>query len=404
MGIFRRSRPVDQVEDRTATLGALQAIIDRSNMTAAGVPVTQESALSSSAVWACLELIAGVGSTLPLDEFTTKAGTQVAVNLSALFADPDPDPSITAVAFRAQILRSVAARGNAYADLLGAEMGQPTGAVTIHPDRVRWDWDRTERRYRVFVDGKLRERWPFGDLWHFALFQPPGSPIGRNPIEVQRQTIGASLAAQQFGAQFFDSGGHPTVFLKMPGADPGVDEAKALKARIIDTTRGSREPMLMPNGWSMEKVDIPPDDSQFLETQRFGTEEIARAFLGGFPELIGSAVSGGGSLTYANREQRMADFIALSLSPKYLIPFEQALSTLVPAGRYVKHNVNALLRSDLKGRYESYELAARTSDLMGAPLMTVDEMRALENLPPLTDQQRAAFVPRPVSPATIGGR
>ena len=179
---------------------------------------------------------------------------------------------------------------------------------------------------------------------------------------------------------------------------------RSLKARIIDTTRGSREPMLMPNGWSMEKVDIPPDDSQFLETQRFGTEEIARAFLGGFPELIGSAVSGGGSLTYANREQRMADFIALSLSPKYLIPFEQALSTLVPAGRYVKHNVNALLRSDLKGRYESYELAAKTSDLMGAPLMTVDEMRALENLPPLTDQQRAAFVPRPVSPATIGGR
>ena len=115
---------------------------------------------------------------------------------------------------------------------------------------------RTERRYRVFVDGKLRERWPFGDLWHFALFQPPGSPIGRNPIEVQRQTIGASLAAQQFGAQFFDSGGHPTVFLKMPGADPGVEEAKALKARIIDTTRGSREPMLMPNGWSMEKVDM----------------------------------------------------------------------------------------------------------------------------------------------------
>ena len=89
MGIFRRSRPVDQVEDRTATLGALQAILDRSNMTAAGVSVTQESALSSSAVWACLELIAGVGSTLPLDEFTTKAGTQVAVNLSCLLYTSD---------------------------------------------------------------------------------------------------------------------------------------------------------------------------------------------------------------------------------------------------------------------------------------------------------------------------
>ena len=157
-------------------------------------------ALTNSAVWACQELIAGVGSSLPLDEFRKVGGDQLAVPLSSLFADPDPDPSVTAVAFRAQLLRSAVARGNAYADLLGADMGTPTGAVTIHPDRVRWNYEKVPGGFdwKVYVDGKERSRWPYGDLFHFPLFQQPGSPIGLNPVEYHRLSIGASLAAQQF--------------------------------------------------------------------------------------------------------------------------------------------------------------------------------------------------------------
>jgi HK97 family phage portal protein len=398
LALFRRNRPEPAAESRTATLGALQSILDRSGLTAAGVVVDGDKALTNSAVWACQELIAGVGSSLPLDEYRKASTEQIAVPLSSLFADPDPDPSVTAVAFRAQILRSAVARGNAYADLLGAEMGTPTGAVTIHPDRVRWRYEHTANGYtwQVYVDGKPRSRWPYGDLWHFPLFQQPGSPVGLNPVEYHRLSIGASLAAQKFGAQFFDSGGHPTVIIKMP-TDPGPDEAKAVKARIVDSTRGSREPMIFPNGWELDKVTIPPEEAQFLETQRYGVEEIARIFLGGFVELIGSAVTGGGSITYSNREQRMADFIALSLAPRYLVPLESALSALLPRGRYVKHNVNALMRADLKARYESYKLAAEVSDLMGAPLLDIDEMRRFEDLPVLTDAQRAAFTPKPAA-------
>lgn len=390
MGIFRRSRP-EAVEDRTTTLAALQQLMDRGGMTAAGVSVDPDKALTNSATWACLELIAGVGSSLPLDEFRKASGEQIAVPLSAVFADPDPDPSVTAVGFRAQVLRSAAARGNAYVDLLGAEMGAPSGAVTIHPDRVHWRYE--DKQWQVYVDNKRRERWPYGDLWHFALFQQPGSPIGLNPVEYHRLTIGAALGAQQFGAQFFASGGHPTVIVKMPN-DPGEDVAKQVKEKIVNATRGNREPVIFPNGWELEKVTIPPEDAQFLETQRYGVEEIARIFLGGFPEMIGGAVSGS-SVTYANREQRMADFIALSLSPRYLVPLEQSLSTLVPRGRIVKHNVDALLRADLKARYESYKLAGEVADLMGQPFLMVDEMRRFENLPPLTDEQRASFTPNP---------
>lgn len=381
MAIFKRR--TQQPETRAATLAQLAAFADRSGMTTAGVVVDPDKAIRHSAVWAAIELIAGVGSSMPLDEYRMVAGQQVQVDLSSMFADPDPDPSISAVAFRAQMLRSAATRGNAYADVLGAETGTPTGLVSIHPDRVSWKWEKVNDlwQWSVYVDQVRRERWPNGDLFHFALFQQPGSPIGLSPIDYHKQSIGQALAAQRFGQQFFDGGGNPSIIIKPP-ARLSDDEARALKRQITDVTRGTREPLVMPREIEIEKMSIPAEDSQFLETQRFGVEEIARVFLGGFPELIGGSVSGS-AITYANREQRNADFIALSLSPRYLVPFEQALSSLLPAGRWVRHNVDALLRSDLQARYASYKTASEVSATMGAPLLTINEMRQLENLPPV---------------------
>ena len=381
MSIF--SRKGRQTEERSVTLAQLQAILDRSGLTLSGVHVDPDSAMRHSAVWAAIELIANVGASLPIDEYAKRDGKQVQLSLSSVFADPDPDPSVTAVGLRSQILRSAATRGNAYAQLLGAESGTPTGMVAIHPDRAQWRCEKVDGvwMHNLYIDGVKRERWPYGDIWHFALYQQPGSPEGLSPVEYHKQSIGQALAAQTFGQQFFDGGGNPSMIIKPP-VRLAEDEAAALKKKVTDVTRGSREPLVMPQEIQIERLSVNADDSQFLDTQRYGVEEIARVFLGGFPELIGGA-SSGSSVTYANREQRMADWIALSLAPRYLIPLEAALSTLVPPGRWVKHNVNALLRSDLAARYASYKTSAEVSAIMGTPLQTINEMRALEDMPPV---------------------
>jgi len=392
MGLF--SRKQSQPEVRDAAADALLVALGERTGSPSGVTVTPDTAMRHAAWWASVELVAGVGSSLPLDEFRKVGNEQTEVALSTVFDDPDPDPSVSAVAWRAQALRSVVTRGNAYADLLGADMGSPSGAVTVHPDLVRWNLEKRRNggyNWEVYVDGKHRTRWPLGDLWHFPLFLQPGCPVGLNPIQYHRDSIGAAMSAQRFGRQFFDRNGLATVLVKLPG-DPGDAEAKRLKEKILDATSGSREPLVLPDKVGYEKISIDPEDSQFLETQRYGVEEIARIILGGFPELIGSAVTGKGSITYANREQRMADFIALSLAPRYLIPFESALSQLVPAGRYVKHNVDALLRADLAGRFAAYKLNAEIAELMGAAPYTVNDMRRLENKPPIAGGDTFAAV------------
>ena len=381
MAWFRRK----DTESRALTAVDLIGETTRARMSPSSeMTVTADSAMRHSAWWAATELVASVGSSLPIDEFKGYGAQQVEVGLSEVFADPDPDPSITANLWRGQILRSVVSRGNAYADLLGGAMGKATGAVAIHPDSVRWKLEKNSDggyEWQVYVDGKRRERWPNGDLWHFPLFVQPGSPIGLSPVAYHRQSIAAALSAQRFGRQFFDDSGLATVIVKVPN-NPGDEEAKRLKEKILKATE-ERQPLVLPTEISYEKVSIDPEDSQFLDTQRYGVEEIARIVLGGFPELIGASVTGGGSITYANREQRMADFIALSLAPRYLIPFEQALSALVPDGRYVKHNLDALLRSDLQGRFQAYKLNAEIAGLMGGAPFTINDMRRLENRPPV---------------------
>ena len=67
------------------------------------------------------------------------------------------------------------------------------------------------------------------------------------------------------------------------------------------------------------------------------------------------------------------------------------MNGLLPRGQYVKFNTGALLRTDLKTRYESYALALAGPQ----PWLTVDEVRELEDREPINP-------PRAAAPATLG--
>jgi HK97 family phage portal protein len=113
---------------------------------------------------------------------------------------------------------------------------------------------------------------------------------------------------------------------------------------------------------------------------RYGREDVALLF--DVPgEWIG-APSQGSSVTYANREQRAQDLLAFRLGPA-IARRERALSRLTVRGQYVKLNTAGLLRTDLAGRMAAYEKGLKLG------VYGHDEVRALEERPPLTDEQVA---------------
>jgi HK97 family phage portal protein len=351
--------------------------------------VTADSAMRHDAVWACVRLIAGTMSTFPLDVFAVRDGDRVEVRSGLL---ENPSGYVDGVDWVYQIMESLLLRGNAYGIVTAVSPQMfPTQIDMISADTVSWV-DGVPH-----VDGKPRRLWPSGDLWHLPAYVRAGSPVGLSPIAYHAETIGVGLSAKRFGKQWFDDGAHPTHVIA-PERDPGVEGAKDLKQRFMELTRGNREPIVLPQSVKLERIQVAPDESQFLDTQRISVEQVARIF-GVAPEMIGAA-SSGSSITYASLEQRSLGFVTYTLL-WWVTKLERSLSRLHPRGQTVRARTAGLLKADLAGRYASYKTAAEIGRLTGEPLLLVEEMRQFEDLPGLTDEQReAAKQSMPTGPLT----
>jgi HK97 family phage portal protein len=333
--------------------------------TYSAVPVNPTTAMQHSAVWACVNLIAGSISTLPL------AAHRV--------GEVDPLPTLPPVLrapsagwslpdFLYATLQSLLIRGNAYGlivDRAGAGL-LPSQVELLDPNRVGVTANG-EVEYRI--DGQKVDP---ASVWHVRAFTAPGQVLGLSPIQHARQAIGLGLGAERYASRLFDRGMPAGVLTS--DQDLKQDRVDQIKARWQDRYRdGNREIAVLSNGARFQAVSIAPEEAQFLETTQANVRTIARYF-GVQPELIGA--DSGGSLTYANVEQRALDFLTFGLRP-WLVRLEVALSALLSSTTTVKFNAAALVRTDLLTRYQAHESAIRA----GWKLRS--EVRDLEDLPPV---------------------
>jgi HK97 family phage portal protein len=271
-----------------------------------------------------------------------------------------------------QLTMSWLLRGNAYGLVLERDgVGRPSQVLLQHPDDVQAQ--RAEDGSVVWrVRGQVVDP---GRMWHQRVYPIPGSILGMSPVSMHATTIGLGISAERFGEQWFADGAHPSGMLVNDSAkDITPEQATTLKQRFMAAVRGTREPVVMGQGWRYQQLQIAPNESQFLETQQMTSAECARIFGPGMPEILGYAT--GGNLTYANVEQRSLDLLTYALDP-WLVRIEKILTEHLPAPRYVRFNRNALLRTDTLTRYQAHEIALR------AKFNVVNEIRDLEDLPPV---------------------
>ena len=76
----------------------------------------------------------------------------------------------------------------------------------------------------------------------------------------------------------------------------------------------------------------------------------------------------------------------------WIVRLEKAFSDLLPRKQFVKFNVNSTLRGDTKSRYDAYKLGLELK------FITVDEVRQLEELRPLTQAEKDEMSPPPEAP------
>jgi HK97 family phage portal protein len=350
-----------------------------SQPSAAGVNVTIDNSMRHAAVMGCVRMIAGTAASLPLQATRESDGIHTPVDpVPPLLKSPSGVVPRSAWVFSA--ITSLLLDGNTYALVSQVDRrGHATQAEVLHPSVV--SWRQVDGELTPFVDNVPEQVWPVGRLLHVPGWPMPGSRFGLSPISYQRLTIGTGLAAEDFGARFFGEGGHPTGILSTEQALT-ADQATELAERWNIQHRQQRKTAVLGAGMEYTQIQVNPSDSQFIETQRWTGQQVCMAF-GVPPEMLGIATSGQ-SVTYANREQQMMGFFVLGLNP-WLAKIEEALTSLLPGDQRVKFNTGAFLRSDLSARYASYSISAQVERMTGRPILTNDEIRALENLPPLPD-------------------
>ena len=198
------------------------------------------------------------------------------------------------------------------------------------------------------------------------------------------------LNAEDFGNSFFEDGAHPTSLLTNDSQDEfSQEDAQTVKQKFMAAVHGSREPALLTGGWKYQAIQVNPTDSQFLGTLSQSDLMVCR-FHRVPPELVAVAITGS-SITYANVEQRGLDFLTYTMQ-RWITWWERKLGALLPAGQYVKFDLSPLLRTDIMTRW------VVNHAMIGSRTVTQDEVRAGEDMAPLTDAQRDQVNAMPLQP------
>lgn len=331
-------------------------------------PQTADGAMRISAVWACVRLLSESVSMMPLEAFGVNPdGTRRPIKPGPLLTKPSVDATLAE--WVQMIMVSALLRGNAYGVHLSFDgNGYPTQTELVNPDsvKVRVDPETGMLAYTVGVTPVPRE-----NMLHIRGMRIPGMALGMSPIEYAARALATETAAGQFGRGFFEDGAHPSAILSTD-ANVTKEQAETVKARFKAAITG-RDVAVLGAGVKYTAVQVKPEESQFLATQKFSINQIARVF-GVPPEMIGG--DSGGSMTYSNVTQRSLDFLTYAVQP-WLTRIENAIFPLIPGVRHVRFNTSALVRMTPVDRWNV------TKNRLTLGAATINEIRAEEGQPPV---------------------
>ena len=365
---------------RIASVFGVARAADATAALAAAVPRRAgdlEEARSLAAVYRAVQVITTAASQLSINVERSGAiltGSQV----PAIITTPDPrNPSRSA--WLVHLTASLALYGNAYARIERDSSGAVLALRPLDPRKVWVNTHPATHALRFGVEGEVLTA---SDVLH-AHLQPAtiGEPFGLGPIQAARADLNGARDVRDFATQWFDGTGQPTGILSSPSAT--FDEAIAVRnawngldkdGRPIASADNPSRVKVLPKAFTYSPLAVSPKDAQWVEAQEFGILQVARLF--GIPATLMLAAPQGGSMTYSNVEQDWIAFVRFTLMA-YLRPLEDALTAVLARGQTARFNLDALLRSDTKTRYDAYAVA------LDKGFMTIDEVRALENRAPL---------------------
>lgn len=364
--------------------------------TAAGVSVNEQTAMACSAVFSAVTLIASDISTLPLHYFRRLAtGGKARWDDHAtaqVLARPNGEmglPQVLDAWLEAALLW-----GTGYLEVERDGAGRPAALWPIAPYAVTPFRERGQLQYRVAgVEGSDTTFAP-RDL--LILRGPTADGInGHAVIQRAREAVALTMAAEKFGAAFFGNGASFGGLLRHPKT-LGEKGQKSLRDSIDAAHRGADKAhryLILEEGMDYSKIGTDPNNAQFLETRKFQIAEVCR-FFHVPPSKLGQLEDA----NYSTMEQETTAYYISCIRP-WVARIEAELNTKLvsPLERHtqqIEFKLEGFLRADTQTRAQFY------ATMSSFGLMTQNEIRALENLPPMPGGDQLY---KPLNTAPVAG-
>ena len=342
--------------------------------TSSGKTVNERTSMQTSAVYACVRVLAEAIASLPLHTYRyTENGKEKAVDHSLYYLlHSEPNPEMTSFVFRETLMGHLLIWGNAYAQIIRDGRGKVIALYPLLPDKMIVD--RTEKGEIYYIYNKDGIEYPLrGD----EVLHIPGlgfdGLVGYSPIAMAKNAIGMAIATEEYGAKFFANGASPGGVLEHPGIVKDPARIRESWNAVYQGTGNAHRVAVLEEGMKFQSIGIPPEQAQFLETRKFQLNEIARIFRIP-PHMVGDLDKS----SFSNIEQQSLEFVMYTLDP-WVVRWEQAIqrslfSSTEKKEYFAKFNVNGLLRGDYQSRMQGYAVGRQNGWL------SADDIRELEDM------------------------
>ncbi|MBZ9985679.1 phage portal protein [Mesorhizobium sp. BH1-1-5] len=363
------------------TSAELEEAMRAGSFSSSGTLVTADTAMRSAAVYACTRIRSSVVANLPIDvklRVDDRTRKDASDHWLWKLLRRRPNRWQTPSQFKRMQETHLLLRGNAYS-LIVWSRGEALELIPLHPDRVECKQADDLSLSYVYTrkDGRqvtLSQK----EVMHLVGLTLDGVN-GVSVLTYARETIGLDQSMANHGSTIFKNGARVSIVLKHP-QKLGKEGLDFLKASLDDYRSGGEsegKALILEEGMDTSPLAMTSEDAQWIESRKFSRTDIAM-FFGVPPHMIGDtekSTSWGTGL-----EQQTQGFITFSAEDDLTTWEETITRDLIPADEpnlYVRFNRAALVRGDIKTRWEAYSIGRQLK------VMSANDVRAMEDMNPI---------------------
>lgn len=367
-----------------------------------GVAVTETTALGLAAYWACTRVVSEDVASLPLPVYrklVPRGKVRAPEHPLYRLLHDEPNPEMQAMDFREAVTSHAVTWGNGYVEIERTNAGVIKALWPLRPDRMRLERREGQLYYLYTVGGVTYVLLPRQVLHVHGLGFD--GVVGYSVARVGANSLGVGMALDEFAGRFFSNGASPRGVIQQPdnGKKLGEESIKRLRTNWDETYGGLsnvHRVAILEEGLTYQAVGLPGKESQMLEERQFQGLEVCRWF-----RMQPHKVQMLDRSTWNNIESENINHGTDTIRP-WCVRWEQAISArlLTEAERrdYVaEHVMDAILRGDMKSRYESYAIGVNNGFLCG------DDICEMENRNPIEGGDQH-FIPLNLIPLDQAGQ